>query len=283
MICTHCGYLQPPAVAVATTGSPMRRAVEVANRARSCPGCGQRAWGDPTLEAVALGVRPPGVPPPAPEPFGAHAVTVVGYVALFVGTVACLPMALTDLRHNGALAIALLIAIAALAFGLVLVLRGVRAPRRVAPHPARWHFATPGTTAVHFAVRGAVRPQGALLIAPLSGRPCVAYELGVRKDAVITAPDSSWELIEQRSVAFVVGTRRISADVVRLDLPRVRWRVGDHAGVVGLLEARAFAKLDAGAVFTETIVAPGDVLDLVVTEVVFGQGRGSSPVLRRVG
>ena len=57
---------------------------------------------------------------------------------------------------------------------------------------------------------GRVRSTGAL-IAPLSGRACVAYEIGVRHDSRADDEDWSWTLLEQRTAALTVAGDEVGA------------------------------------------------------------------------
>jgi hypothetical protein len=133
-------------------------------------------------------------------------------------------------------------------------IRGARAK----PHPARWRLALP---AAHLAdVRGAIEPCGEALRAPLSGRPCAAWEVGVRADADGQAPDGTWLLLEQRSAAATLGGRTIPADALRLELARDRVDPEHpvHAAAIDrFLHERGFLSSDTTLAFFETIVPVG--------------------------
>jgi len=88
--------------------------------------------------------------------------------------------------------------------------------------PTRWHaplpLADPKATPASRVV-GPVRPTGPLLRAPFSGRPCVAYDLGVMFDAPGDAWPPIWVLREMHACAFEVAGQAIAADGVSLALP----------------------------------------------------------------
>ncbi len=84
-------------------------------------------------------------------------------------------------------------------FTLSYVLREVFARwRRMAGKalPARWSMVLPGRGSQR--IGGVGRVHGELLRAPLSGRPCLAYEVGVRRDRRPDGDLGSWLLLEQR-------------------------------------------------------------------------------------
>lgn len=281
MICTGCGYLELHDVVAEPGGDPMRRAPSDRSRARGrCPGCGERAWADPLLEATALALRgaedrielgPQLVFDPGHD--AVRRAGVVGYALLVLLPLAWLAWLARGLAN--ATVVLMLIAATALAIGArtLLVLlrhRPKRAPRIA---PMRWHLALPTATAMRDRVEGPARARDKLLAAPLSGRPCLAYELGVRGDDDLAAPAHTWLLLEQRSVAFAIGTRTFPADAVRLDLPRVRVALArfDPARVDALLRARALTGNRATWRVTETIVPPGATLAVRSEPVAFGE------------
>jgi hypothetical protein len=268
----------------------MRRVPTERSRARGrCPGCGERAWADPLLEATALALRGAEDRLDLPAQFvfdpgrdAKRRAAVVGYAVLMLLPLAWLAWLVQGLA-NGTVVL-LLVAATALGIGTrtVLVLlrdRPLRAPRIA---PMRWHLALPTDTAMRDRVDGPVRARDPLLEAPLSRRPCVAYELGVRGDADLVAPAHTWLLLEQRSVAFAIGPRTFPADAVRLELPRVRVELGDYAParVDEVLRARALAGERERWVVTETIVPEGAALAVRSEPVAFGEHVCEMPCAR---
>lgn len=281
MICTCCGYLELRDAVVEPGGDPMRRPPSDRGRARGrCPSCGERAWADPLLEATALALR--GAEDRIelgaqlvfdPSHDAVRRAGVVGYALLVLLPLAWLAWLTRGLAN--ATVVLMLISATALAIGTrtVLVLlrhRPKRAPRIA---PMRWHLALPTATAMRDQVEGSARARDRLLEAPLSGRSCLAYEIGVRADADLTAAAHTWLLLEQRSVAFAIGTRTFPADAVRLELPRVRVALArlDPARVDAVLRARALTGNRDAWVVTETIVPPGATLTVRSEPVAFGE------------
>ena len=119
-------------------------------------------------------------------------------------------------------------AVLALVGGLLIIVPlgsvGIRAvwrlwvSSRALDRPARWAFALPAAT-VGEESSGRIACDSPL-VAPLTGRPCVAYEIGVRRDEDSTAPPGTWLLLEQRCADASIDGHRIEGDRVWLDLPR---------------------------------------------------------------
>ncbi len=126
---------------------------------------------------------------------------------------------------NEALAsiIALFFGVPALSFAGRLVLREWQ-QTRARPLPARWRMVLPAKEAGPH-LEGFIANDETLLIAPISGRPCVAFEVGLREDDDASAGHGSWILLEQRNAPFSVDGRSIVGDSVhlRLDRQRVQW------------------------------------------------------------
>jgi hypothetical protein len=105
----------------------------------------------------------------------------------------------------------------------------------------------------------------ATLVAPLSGRACVAYEVAVRHDANADAELSTWALVEQRHVALEIGGTRLDADDAHLDLPRELHVVRDPARVQQYLRERGVDPHATELVIFETIVEPGATVRMRVS------------------
>ncbi|HFE46235.1 MAG TPA: hypothetical protein ENJ18_12190 [Nannocystis exedens] len=123
---------------------------------------------------------------------------------------------------NGALAsiIALLFGVPALSLAGRLVLREWRRTK-ARSLPARWRMVLPAKE-VRPHLEGIIASDETLLIAPISGCPCVAFEVGLREDDDASADHGSWLLLEQRNAPFSVDGRSIVRDSVHLKLPRQR-------------------------------------------------------------
>lgn len=91
---------------------------------------------------------------------------------------------------------------------------------RALSRPARWAFALPAADHEAEGERSGRITCETHLVAPLTGRPCVAYEIGVRRDEDGSAPPGTWLLLEQRCADSSVAGQRIEGDRVWLDLAR---------------------------------------------------------------
>ena len=73
--------------------------------------------------------------------------------------------------------------------------------------------------------RGRVQPVAAPIVAPLTGRPCLAYEIRVCEADQPRDPD--WLLHEQHAVDLRVGEHEVRGDELRVWLPREQVEVDD--------------------------------------------------------
>jgi hypothetical protein len=263
-MCTACGWLELPAELAWSARDPLRHEGGVDPRTAACPHCGQREWadlGDATTIAALRHVDVTEAPTRASAGMrllrrvwavtrGVSGIAVA--LALVVGLV-------TSTIVRGGLWVLLYPGLVALA--IVVVATVVDAARevrdaRAAPLPARWRLALPSTRSPVVAARGPVHADGPLLCAPLTGRSCVAYELGIRTDDDAGAPDSTWLLLEQRSTALRVGTTRYPPDSVRLDLARtpVEPAALDEDRLGAIVGARGFLTTDTTLALYESIV-----------------------------
>jgi hypothetical protein len=129
--------------------------------------------------------------------------------------------------------------------------------------------------------RGRTRPAAsgsvvadAELVAPLSGRACVAYEVGVRHDTHRSGALRTWALLEQRNAPFEVAGTRVRADGTHLALRRElhRPREVDLPRVHDYLRARGIDPHARDLVLYETIVTKNAGVHLHT-------GGGGTPVL----
>ena len=121
----------------------------------------------------------------------------------------------------------------------------------------RWRYALPSPQLPQLEATR-VSLQGEPIIAPLTGRPCVAYEVGVRTDDDAQAPLGTWLLIEQGVAPLIAGGTSIPEGKAWLELrSRTRHQPGDPGSVASLrrfLRERGFDRPDL--VVFETIVEP---------------------------
>lgn len=251
LVCGECGQLDWPEEV--SSAQPHRRdGADGAARTEECSHCGEHAWIDVGRETTALMLHQHeeraaegridwmGV-----ARVGVGGGTVGAFAGMFIGTLGGV----------------------SLLAGLSAVLAGawvVRQHRRLAPEPSslpsRWAMALPPAGPVGEVVRGPARPSGELLTAPLSGRRCVAYEVGVRHDDGGSAPASTWVLLEQRVAALEVGGQHVEPSTTHLAL--ARQYLGPH-GTVELdaaaevfLRQRGLGSQSTALELFETIVEP---------------------------
>jgi hypothetical protein len=127
-----------------------------------------------------------------------------------------------------------------------------------AEHPNGWSYAPLPRGSVLDRLEGRVAADRTL-VAPLSGRECVAYELGVRRDAKRDDEAWSWTLLEQRSARLEVGGRRVEGR------PHLRFRRELMANELNDRARRALRKrgIDParpGYTYFESVVRAEEVL-----------------------
>lgn len=126
--------------------------------------------------------------------------------------------------------------------------------RLLQARPFRWSL-PPAPRRGSRSARG--RVEGAeTLRAPLSGTPCLGYELAVRPRRGFLQPTPRWSLLEQNVAAFRVGTIEIGS--CRLDLKRRRLPPAAFtADAPRALVARGLTLHDDPEVY-ESLLLPGD-------------------------
>jgi hypothetical protein len=203
-LCDACGYLcwtDPP-----------------------CPACGKKAWIDLGFwnhaEALRSREEEERRHPPERLKWQVRMASLTAGGAIGLGSAAGLALA------GVALAAPLVLTIGAGATLLTHVFGRRRIgwsimTRRV-NNPTRWHaplpLAYPKAKPISQRV-GPVHATGPLLRAPFSGRPCVAYDVGVVFDTPGDAWPPIWVLREMHSCAFEVQGKSIDAERVSLALP----------------------------------------------------------------
>lgn len=285
-MCTACGFLELPADMAWHARDPLRSEGGVDPREAACRHCGARDWadlGDGATIAALRHVDAAEAPTRASAGIRtlrrAWAVTR-GVSSLAIGAALVVGLVTSTIATGGLLVVMypMLVGLAIVVVAIVVdAIRDVR-DDRPAPAPARWHLALPDARAPLVQHAGTAHATGPLLRAPLTGRPCVAYELGIRTDDDPGAPEATWLLLEQRSTAFSVGEARYPPDSVRLDLVRTRVEPDaledDRAG--DIVRARGFLTTDTTLALFESIVP--DATRIEVAPVQLRAGPTGRPV-----
>lgn len=109
--------------------------------------------------------------------------------------------------------------------------------------------------------RGRVQPVAAPIVAPLTGRPCLAYEIRVCEADQPRDPD--WLLHEQHAVDLRVGEHEVRGDELRVWLPREQVEV-DDGKLVAFLRRRGLVRpVDQRWVVLESILPADAEVELV--------------------
>jgi hypothetical protein len=253
-LCMACGHLSEPRV-----GDPMRTDAQVgAQRCAMCSSPGlvdlrQNPMVHSLCELEANDINHSRL---------GTAARYLGVIGLVGGLVGLLYWATTT-NYEAEFLFALIFLVGGLLVTKAAVsLRGRSTPRAL---PRRWRMPRtaklPGAQAQR-RVSGSVESDAELLRAPLSGRPCVAYEVAVRDDAKPTGSHASWRLIEQDNVDFSIGELEVAAGDGQLELRRellAHGTIGSQ-GESTRRYLRMRGLLDSEDVYIyETVLEPGDV------------------------
>lgn len=185
-----------------------------------------------------------------------------------------------DARRNGVIKLACLagwsVMVAMLAFGTdgviiwplaagttLLMLQGAYreyVSGQRAPYPNSWSHQQAPKGRVRTRHEGPVAADS-LLRAPLSGRVCVAYELGVRHDSDPEAESWSWTLLEQRSAPGLT-VKDVSSERPYLRLQREIHRGALSEAARKQLRMRGLDPSRPGYTLFESIVELGESLTL---------------------
>jgi hypothetical protein len=130
-------------------------------------------------------------------------------------------------------------------------------------HPTRWRFVPRSTSRVVESIRGAAGGD-ARLQAPLSGRACIAWQLGVRREGAPTDPAWTWALLEKDVASGSVDGRAIDPSRCHLDAPALTHEAGDDPVVLAALQRRGIDTTRPGLQVFETLVLAGDAVQLDV-------------------
>lgn len=208
MLCAECGWLD-----WRSSGdvSPHRQAAD-AHRDVSCPHCQACAWLDLRRDSTALVIRE-GEEGLAAAPSRTSDVLRSSALGVVAGT------------FLGVLATSSLVIGAAVAglCGVAAGLAGLRLRRlSVAPArslPDRWSLALPAHSDRVESLCGVPQCTEPLR-APISGRRCLAWEVGLRADDHADGDLASWALLEQRVASLVVQEHAVHPEETFVALKR---------------------------------------------------------------
>lgn len=135
-------------------------------------------------------------------------------------------------------------------------------------NPTRWRMPLPladPTTTHATTTAGPAEPRGALLHAPFTGRPCLAYEAAILFDHPEDAWPPTWVLREMRSVPFEIRGELVEADRASLLVPiqPIHAPTLDDAAKQKFLRERGLFLADGKFDLFEAIVEPHLTYELV--------------------
>jgi len=262
LVCGSCGQL---GLASLGSGDPHRDQASALTRA-PCSHCGERSWIDLGRPSNALALR-------TNEDDDARRTELVPGRAIARGLMGLALGMFVGLIGGGGMAFALVVAGLGGLVAVLLTVRSAQAMRVDRPQslPTRWTMVLPPAEdmqEVERIVSGSAEVRGELLRAPLSGRSCAAYEIGVRRDDDAEAPLATWGLLEQKIAELVVDGDRVDPARTRLDLPRQR--LGsllelhlDEPARVYLRQRGIGAEVVSVELF-ETIIEPGAEVSVAI-------------------
>lgn len=264
-LCSSCGQLHPPLDP--TAGHPTRRNIDVAKRPGApCSHCGAQGWIDLANVAMADILRDSERAHQSSRP------RVLTLLPVLLSLLSAVVTARIDTSHGRSIAGFLgaesalplwpLVALALLGVFVGAGLWRRHQHRRRLPH--RWSLAP--SRAAGPRRRGHAR-SGPTLRAPLTGRPCVAYELAIHTADEPDAPLGEFTLVEQRCADLEVEGKRFAGDRVRLSLRRQRIEL-DPTNDTHRRAMQVRGLEPVGDAFTvyETIVAPKAPVAVAGTE-----------------
>lgn len=234
-LCMSCGYLSAPS-SLESTSDPMRGAEATERGSQRCMACGEHGLADlrHTPTVYSLGELEEDERPPSR---GAQAAKIFVLSTLGVGLLAYMvrfvdgALSQTPIFEGVGPELTLSL-IAPVLLPVVLMLgwvvhqaRNLRSTARTTPR--RWRLARGFGQRLRRPEqleRGVARETGELLRAPISGQPCLAYEVAICEEDLeypTAMPGSdAWRLVEQDNVAFQVGDQRIPRGEALLRIPR---------------------------------------------------------------
>lgn len=219
LLCVECRHLSPVLSGYRVSGE----------RPRQCESCGELGLIDPTeTNAVALlQTMDDDNRLARRSPAARTLARVQSVVGLSIASVVLVGMLVAMFFGRGSWTevTEFLTMITAVVIVIPMGLLAIRATARhwartaALPRPGRWALALPAAGTLSVETMGTLDcPEP--LTAPLSGRSCAAYEVGVRYDASTTGALGTWLLLEQASARLVVGGVTFSGDNVFLEWPR---------------------------------------------------------------
>ncbi len=226
-----------------------------------CPGCGEQAWADLEENAVVDGLVETDDKRWATRTWRRRGLIKLG--AVVVGLLAAVGTALARPQDGSYILFGplLLVVVAAIVRGAVSDLRAGRRALR----PSQWRGAVRPPKRIvqrHRGVPSGIGDEG-LLVAPLSGRPCVGYELAIRRDTNAAAAPWSWALIEQAVAPVRVQGHAVDPRTTQLALPRTHCPQGlDPVAVRTVLRMRGMDVSRGTYELFESIIAPEQPVEL---------------------
>jgi hypothetical protein len=252
-LCIACGFITPPGP------PPPERA--------ACPYCRQYAWVDLASDAAADALteldayeRPARASSRSRLLRRTAAVLgsgLAGAVVVFVGAT-WMVAGLLDPFMFGLTVIVAVGTLFLVGGAISSTFHRTRSKRR----PARWSLlARPGFADAPPIRDVTLQPTGELLVAPLTGRPCLAYEVGIRHDGDANGAPGTWLLLEQRSAPVIAGAHVLGPDA--LGFAARRERVQHDAfredALRRYLRERGLSPADDYQLF-EAVLLPGTVV-----------------------
>lgn len=189
----------------------------------ACPACAEEAWlrlrDDQAMQALTENEAFSAVSRRgALVRWGGWATRGAGVLLVGGSALAACVVVLRRFGHLGAynqwmvLVLALFVGVTLFAVRL----RDIGPPPRVRRLPMRWRLALPDARQPLVPDHTSATPGSELVTAPLSGRPCVAYEIGVREDDDSDADMGTWLLLEQGTAALRIADAQVPRDAARL-------------------------------------------------------------------
>lgn len=264
-VCADCGQLSAPVDP--TAGHPTRRSADAVTRPEApCSHCGSRGWIDLANVAMADVLRDTERAHDRKRP---HSL-VLGPLALsLLGMVGTMMVDSSAGRDAGLVmgeyAIPLWSLVALAVFGITLGVQSWQRRKHARKLPHRWSLARGGSSGPR---RGGQVRSPETLHAPLTGRPCVAYELAIHTADEPRAALGRFTLVEQRCADLEVDGAPFRGRGIRLALRRERVEL-DPANEAHRRAMQTRGLEPVGDAFTvyETIVAPHATVEVSGTEV----------------
>jgi hypothetical protein len=249
LICTDCGALSDPVAVDPHRGLDGTRG--------PCPHCRHTAWADlandDTAHAVAEGE---GYEGDRDRPARRITFVVLRLAVALALSVACVH-ALVAAQTYSILFTMLTSLFCVLFVPALLITAGRELAQSRRRLPFRWALALPPATpqARAPAFTGPATPNGEPLHAPISGRPCIAYEVRVRKAGAGVGTPAA--LVEQRCTDLVVEGQEIPGARTLLRVPANALTTARLEATDVWLRSRGLLSTHGPWAVSETIIEPG--------------------------